>query len=74
MLFERLIATIGFGLCILAAVLVIVISKQKFSDIIPITKMLDRLMTNRAIRITILIFWWWLGWHFFVAAPLYFIK
>lgn len=30
----------------------------------------DRIMTSRAIRITMIVFWWWLGWHFFVVAPL----
>lgn len=32
--------------------------------------LLDRVMASRAVRVTILLFWWWLGWHFFVAAPL----
>jgi hypothetical protein len=27
-------------------------------------------MASRAVRITIIVFWWWLGWHFFAAAPL----
>ena len=36
----------------------------------PFSTLLDRVMASRAIRITIIVFWWWLGWHFFVVAPL----
>ncbi|HWD62640.1 MAG TPA: DUF6186 family protein [Humibacter sp.] len=36
----------------------------------PFGTLLDRVMASRAIRITIVVFWWWLGWHFFVVAPL----
>ena len=32
--------------------------------------LLDRVMTSRAVRITLVLFWWWLGWHFLAAAPL----
>ncbi|GAB3804962.1 hypothetical protein GCM10028798_26070 [Humibacter antri] len=32
--------------------------------------LLDRVMTSRALRITLILFWWWIGWHFFAAAPL----
>jgi hypothetical protein len=35
----------------------------------PIDKLLDRVMASRAARITILVFWWWLGWHFLVTPP-----
>jgi hypothetical protein len=34
----------------------------------PFGSLLDRVMTSRAIRITLVVFWWWLGWHFFVTG------
>ncbi|MFI5060289.1 MAG: DUF6186 family protein [Actinomycetales bacterium] len=32
--------------------------------------LLDVVMEDRAARVTILLFWWWLGWHFLVTPPL----
>nr|WP_275588522.1 DUF6186 family protein [Microlunatus panaciterrae] len=28
---------------------------------------LDRVMERRVSRLTILLFWWWLGWHFLLV-------
>jgi hypothetical protein len=30
---------------------------------------LDLVMADRAARITVMLFWWWIGWHFLVVAP-----
>ncbi|MEO7016412.1 MAG: DUF6186 family protein [Leifsonia sp.] len=32
--------------------------------------LLDVVMEDRAARVTILLLWWWLGWHFLVTPPL----
>ena len=29
-----------------------------------VTALFDAVMSDRTIRITILVMWWWLGWHF----------
>jgi hypothetical protein len=32
-----------------------------------IMELFDRLMESRTVRIAMIIAWWWLGWHVFVA-------
>lgn len=29
--------------------------------------LLDRVLITRSVRITLVVFWFWLGWHFFIA-------
>ncbi|WP_263298970.1 DUF6186 family protein [Leifsonia poae] len=35
----------------------------------PFASLLDVVMADRAARLTILLFWWWLGWHFLITPP-----
>ena len=30
--------------------------------------MLEEVMRERPARVTIMVFWWWLGWHFLTGA------
>jgi hypothetical protein len=32
-----------------------------------IAELFDRVMATRTVRIAMIVAWWWLGWHFFVA-------
>lgn len=59
---------------LLIILFVIFLSKRKSSHIISINKFLDKLMSNRAARIVLIVFWWCFGWHFFITAPLYLIN
>jgi len=34
------------------------------------TAMFDRLMSDRAVRVAVIVIWWWLGWHFFAGQTL----
>jgi Family of unknown function (DUF6186) len=62
-----MIGAIGFGL-IAAAILVLeYIGWRRRAQFATFGELLDRVMTTQAARICILTFWWWLGWHFFVA-------
>ena len=29
-----------------------------------VREMFERLLADRAVRIAVLVIWWWLGWHF----------
>jgi hypothetical protein len=34
------------------------------------TAMFDRLMSDRAVRLAVVVIWWWLGWHFLAGQTL----
>lgn len=67
---SRIITTVGFCACGALAVLLVLHSHRNPEKVTPLGTLLDRVMASRAARITILVFWWWLGWHFLVTAPL----
>ena len=71
----RIVTVTGFVACGIA-MLALVIQSRRDSDRLDSTRLarlgslLDVVMEDRAARFTILLFWWWLGWHFLVTAPL----
>ena len=61
--------TIAVYLVLLAAAVVLtVIPHRRPHALAPASSLVDILMEDRAARITLLVFWWWLGWHFLVSA------
>ena len=44
-------------------------SRRRPDRIAPLGSLLDSIMTDRVARVTILLFWWWIGWHFLVTPP-----
>ncbi|NYE18552.1 DUF6186 family protein [Microbacterium immunditiarum] len=32
-----------------------------------VTELFDLMMTDRTVRLAIIVCWWWLGWHFLVG-------
>jgi hypothetical protein len=59
----------GFVLCGLLMAALVAQSRRRPEQIAPLGSLLDRVMTDRVARVTILLFWWWLGWHFLVVPP-----
>lgn len=59
----------GFVLCGLLIVALVVQSRRRPDRLAPLGSLLDRVMADRAARVTILLFWWWIGWHFLVTPP-----
>jgi len=60
--------TIGIYLLCLAAALVLAVGAHRPRwRIGKVTEMLDAVLAERAPRIVIVLFWWWLGWHFLVG-------
>jgi hypothetical protein len=59
----------GFVVCGLLMAALVVQSRLRPDRIVPLSTLLDRVMADRAARFTILLFWWWLGWHFLVTPP-----
>jgi uncharacterized protein DUF6186 len=66
---SRFVTIVGFCACALLAVLLVLDSRRNPQKTAPFDALLDRVMVSRAVRVTILVFWWWLGWHFLVTAP-----
>ncbi|MCU1525405.1 MAG: hypothetical protein JWO18_2299 [Microbacteriaceae bacterium] len=63
----RAITIAGFLLCLAMAVTLEVLARREANRIAPLATLLDRVMATRSARIGILLFWWWLGWHFLVG-------
>ncbi|MGN6426254.1 DUF6186 family protein [uncultured Leifsonia sp.] len=65
----REVTIAGFVLCGALIVLLVVRSRRDPLRSARLGSLLDVVMTDRAARITILLFWWWLGWHFLAVPP-----
>ena len=52
---------IGFALALAVA------GRRHAFGVAPFGELLDLILRDRATRVTIVVFWWWLGWHFLVA-------
>jgi hypothetical protein len=62
------VATIaGFAICLLAAIAVEIVARRDPERIAPLGGLLERVMATRSARVGILLFWWWVGWHFLVG-------
>ena len=65
----RIITILGYLLDGLAAVGLVIVAKLKSDKVASLGELLDPVMASRAARVTIVLFWWWLGWHFLVVPP-----
>ncbi len=65
----RIITILGYLLDGLAAVGLVIVAKLKSDKVASFGELLDPVMASRAARVTIVLFWWWLGWHFLVVPP-----
>ncbi len=60
--------TIGvFAALALAGVGLAVAARVRPRAIAPLTVVLEHMLSHRAARIAVVLFWWWLAWHFLVA-------
>ncbi len=60
--------TVGVYVACLAAALALAGWSRRHPDRVrDVGSLLDDLLASRAARITLLVFWWWLGWHFLVS-------
>ncbi len=63
---SRMIAAAGFVLCLLAFVCLEAAARRPRARWVPLGELAAVLLRQRSTRICVLVFWWWLGWHFFV--------
>jgi hypothetical protein len=57
----------GYVVCLLVAVALAAIAHRRDAPFATLGEVLDHVFADRAVRITMIVFWWWLGWHFLVA-------
>ena len=63
--------TLGvYVICLAAAVALTLWSRRHPDEVTPPGALLDALFASRAARIAIILFWWWIGWHFLFAQTL----
>lgn len=61
---SRAITIIGFCVCGVLALILMWSAHRDPDRTAGFGALLDEIMTSRAIRVTLVVFWWWLGWHF----------
>jgi hypothetical protein len=62
-----ILSTLGFASEAAAIITLVILGQRDHDRLATLSELLDRVMATRAARITLLTFWWWLGWHFLVA-------
>lgn len=63
----RTVTVAVYLLCLVVAVVVELVARRDPDRIAPFGDLLDRVMATRSVRIGMLLFWWWAGWHFLVG-------
>jgi hypothetical protein len=67
----RIVTVAGFIVIAIGILALVAQSRRRPEVLAPFTSLLDVVMADRAARFTILLFWWWLGWHFLVTPPMH---
>ena len=44
----------------------ILLAHRPRTGLLPLSALFRVILTDRSVRVVILLFWWWLGWHFLV--------
>ncbi|MCA0295290.1 MAG: DUF6186 family protein [Actinobacteria bacterium] len=57
-------------LAIVTALCLVIIGRLRPDLIAPLGAMFGRVLRNRAARVMLIVFWWWLGWHFLAGVTL----
>lgn len=57
----------GFLLYLIALIGLELVARREPTVLAPAGDLFDRVLASRPARLTIVVFWWWLGWHIFVA-------
>jgi hypothetical protein len=55
-----------FAVLACAAVTANAVAHRGNSRLVSLGTLLQTILVRRSVRITIVLFWWWIGWHFLV--------
>jgi Family of unknown function (DUF6186) len=66
----RAVTIAVYAALVLAAVVLTALAHRRPGSVDGLGAVLDRALASRPARIVVLLFWLWLGWHFFVGATL----
>ena len=58
---------IVYSLCVICAAILVFGGHRPGWRVAKVTELLDGVLAERAPRIALVLFWWWLGWHFLVG-------
>lgn len=62
------IMTVAVYLVLLSGIVVAAVLPRRYPEVLsPVGSLLDELLSARSARVGMLVFWWWVGWHFLVA-------
>jgi hypothetical protein len=56
----------GYLFFVLLGVALWAYSRNKKTPVASVGELIDRIMHHRTTRVSILLAWWWVGWHFLV--------
>lgn len=63
----RILTIAVFAALIAVAVGLAMSGRRRAFGLAPFGELLDEILADRPTRIALVLFWWWLGWHFLVA-------
>ena len=66
----RLLTVAVYVVLVLTAAVLTLVAHRRPGRLLGLGAVLDAALTSRAARIVLLVFWLWLGWHFFVGTTL----
>ena len=63
----RLVTLGVYLLCGVVALILTLWSHRHPEKLTPPGTLLDTVMESRSARLAVIVFWWWIGWHFLFA-------
>ncbi|TQK18807.1 hypothetical protein FBY40_1296 [Microbacterium sp. SLBN-154] len=64
----RQVTIAGYLLVACGAVAMTALPRVRPDGFAPATSVLDDTLASMPARITLITFWWWLGWHFLIGS------
>lgn len=49
-----------------SAVALTLLAHRPTARLLPLSTLMQTILVRRSVRVVIMLFWWWLGWHFLV--------
>lgn len=64
-----ILSVVVFALCGIALVAATLLERRRDPEATA-NAMFDRALSDRTVRIAVLLIWWWIGWHFLAGQTL----